>query len=301
MTAPAMTLSTALRLGRVSNLPTVWSNALAGACLAGTAVAPGATAPLPPIAMGLLIAAMSCTYVAGMFLNDAFDADWDRKRRPDRPIPAGDVAAATVFCWGFGLLAASVVLLAIAGAEAGVGAAPASAVALLLGGTVILYDRHHKGNPLGPVVMGLCRVWIYVSAATLVLGTVPPATAIGAALLLCHLIGLTYAAKQEDLARIDRIWPLALLAVPPLAMLTRIDDMVMAALELAFVAAILGAARLLFRRAPGDTPSAVAILIASIALLDALLIASTGANALALSAACCFPATLALQRLVRGT
>ena len=35
-----MKLRTALRLGRVSNLPTVWSNTLAGAVLAGASVVP---------------------------------------------------------------------------------------------------------------------------------------------------------------------------------------------------------------------------------------------------------------------
>ena len=58
------------RLGRVSNLPTVWSNVLAAVALAGAGgafVSPGAL-------FGLLTA-LSLFYVAGMVLNDAFDAE----------------------------------------------------------------------------------------------------------------------------------------------------------------------------------------------------------------------------------
>ena len=41
-----LSLSTALRLGRVSNLPTVWTNVLAGVALSGAAATGGALAAL---------------------------------------------------------------------------------------------------------------------------------------------------------------------------------------------------------------------------------------------------------------
>lgn len=52
-----MTLSLALRLGRISNLPTVWTNVLVGALLAGGSLA---DARLP-----LLMLALSLFYVGG--------------------------------------------------------------------------------------------------------------------------------------------------------------------------------------------------------------------------------------------
>src|SRR5262249_49744704 len=72
--AAAMKLATALRLGRVSNLPTVTSNVVAATALAGG----------HPSRITLLAtcAAMSLMYVAGMWLNDAFDRDIDRVERP---------------------------------------------------------------------------------------------------------------------------------------------------------------------------------------------------------------------------
>ena len=74
-----------LRLGRVSNLPTVWTNVLAGAALAGAAVGPGRLA-LPLVACSLF-------YPGGMYLNHAFDREIDARERPERPIPSGRITA----------------------------------------------------------------------------------------------------------------------------------------------------------------------------------------------------------------
>ena len=79
-----MSVSVALRLGRVSNLPTVWSNALAGMVLASGA--PDAT-----LLLGLMLG-FSASYTSGMFLNDAFDASFDQVHRPERPIPSGQIS-----------------------------------------------------------------------------------------------------------------------------------------------------------------------------------------------------------------
>ena len=86
--------------------------------------------------------------------------------------------------------------------------------ALLLAGVITGYDAWHKANPLSPVVMGLCRVLVYVTAALAVAGRVGPAVAGGALALLCYLIGLTYVAKQENLSEVRHLWPLVFLAAP---------------------------------------------------------------------------------------
>src|SRR2546425_8066153 len=70
-----------LRLGRISNLPTVWTNVAAGIVLAGGTPAAGM--------LVVLATALSLFYVGGMFLNDAFDRAVDARERPERPIPAG--------------------------------------------------------------------------------------------------------------------------------------------------------------------------------------------------------------------
>ena len=141
---------TALKLGRVSNVPTVWSNVIAGSALAG-----GAPLHLV-IAISIIISLM---YVAGMFLNDAFDRNVDAVERPERPIPAGEITADAVFVVGFSLLIVGIV--ALAAVNDGVGLA-----GLALGGAILLYNWHHKRNPAAPFVMGLCRALVYVAAAS---------------------------------------------------------------------------------------------------------------------------------------
>ena len=92
-----MNARTFLRLGRVSNLPTVWSNTLAGIALAGAWPPDGRLIPL--------LGAMTLAYTGGMFLNDAFDVHFDRQHRKERPIPSGAISVTAVWQWGFGWLA----------------------------------------------------------------------------------------------------------------------------------------------------------------------------------------------------
>jgi len=138
-----------LLLSRVSNLPTVWTNVLAGMCVVSAAIDGGAY---------LRVAlAMSAFYTGGMFLNDAFDEPFDRVRRPERPIPSGDVSRREVFVSGTLLLLAGELLLA------------PRVQALVFGGflaaAIVWYDAQHKGSRFAPVVMGSCRGLVYCAAA----------------------------------------------------------------------------------------------------------------------------------------
>ncbi len=289
-----MSWADALRLGRVSNLPTVWTNTLAGLVLAG-----GFLSPAPLI---LLLLAVSLAYVGGMFLNDAFDAEIDVAQRPERPIPSGRVGREAVFAIGAAMLAASVVSLGIVGSLSGTGPLWPALAGLALAALIVLYNWRHKSNPLSPVVMGLCRVMVYLAAGLCVTADLPPALWIGAALLLCHLIGLTYAAKQESLGHVANLWPLLFLAAPLLYGLALVPrEPATALFWLALAAAVFASLLSLRRRGPGDIPRAVMTLIAAISLLDAMLIAGQGRPGLAAAALLGFALTLFLQRFVRGT
>ncbi len=288
-----MTFADALQLGRVSNLPTVWTNALAGQALAGSLLAPAPQA--------LLMIGVSLAYVGGMYLNDAFDAETDARERPERPIPSGRVSRPAVFACGYAMLAASVLFLAATGAMSGTGPWPALA-GLVLAALIVAYNWRHKENPVGPLVMGLCRVLVYVASALAVTVGLTPALLIGAALLLSHLIGLTYLAKQETLGRVANLWPLLFLGasiVYGVALIVR--EPIATFFWLLLLASIGASLRFTMRRGPGDIPRSVMILIAAISLLDALLIAGQNMGGLALLAACGFLATLAAQRYVKGT
>jgi 4-hydroxybenzoate polyprenyltransferase len=178
-----MPVRTALKLGRVSNLPTVWTNVVAGVAL--SALEPDWAAVLP---VGL---AVSLLYVAGMFLNDAFDHRWDAAHRPERPIPAGEVSVRAVFQAGFGMMGAGLVILAVA---TRVGAFVAG---LVLAGLILLYDTRHKGNPLAPVVMALCRAAVYAVAASAGGRLLAPPVIMGAVLLSSYLVLLSSIAARE--------------------------------------------------------------------------------------------------------
>ena len=84
-------LRTLLVLGRVSNLPTVWSNCLAGWWLGGA----GKLTGLP-----FLFSGATLLYIGGMFLNDACDVEFDNQHRVSRPIPSGNIRLKTVWLLG---------------------------------------------------------------------------------------------------------------------------------------------------------------------------------------------------------
>ncbi|MCM2311558.1 MAG: UbiA family prenyltransferase [Steroidobacteraceae bacterium] len=286
---------TALELGRVSNLPTVWTNTLAGVVLAGGTLG---DARLP-----LLLVALSLFYVGGMFLNDAFDREFDARHRRDRPIPSGRVTAAMVFKSGFGLLAAGLALLAWLGfGVAGGTGWPPVAAGVALAVCIVFYDRYHKQNPLSPVVMGLCRMLVYGVAATAIAG-VPSGTVLAMGLLLlAYLVGLTYAAKQEHLDRLGNLWPLACLVLPLLwGAWAALAGAAVALPWLLLCGWVAYALSFLRRRRAGDIPRAVGYLLAGICLWDALVIAAAGQPVVALLAVAGFALTLALQRYIAPT
>src|SRR4029079_14896918 len=100
--APPSKLRTLLVLGRVSTLPTVWSNCLAGWWLGGG----GKWSLLAWTCVGT-----SLLYVAGMFLNDAFDANFDRQHRSSRPIPSGAISLNEVWVWALVLTVSGIASL----------------------------------------------------------------------------------------------------------------------------------------------------------------------------------------------
>jgi 4-hydroxybenzoate polyprenyltransferase len=274
---------TALRLGRVSNLPTVWSNVVAASALAGG---------MPLRSLALISGAMSLLYVGGMVLNDAFDARWDARQRPDRPIPAGEVSARGAFAAGFALIGAGVLLIGAIDACAG-------AAGLVLAAAILLYDWHHKGNPLSPLLMGLCRGLVYVTVALAAVGAVPPVIWAAAAASLAYVAALTYAARLEASDGIGSPLPLVLLGAPAAVALPQLALTVSAlAAFAALIACAFAVTQLLMRRLSGDVMRAIALLIAAIAVNDALFAATTADVYAPFACLACFGLTLLLQRYV---
>jgi heme O synthase-like polyprenyltransferase len=191
-------LRTLLVLGRVSNLPTVWSNCLAGWWLGGR----GNIDKLP-----YLFAGATCLYIGGMFLNDAFDAEFDRQYRKERPIPSHAIALKTVWVLGVAWLALGACCLAWIGAVTG-------AMGLALAGCIVLYDAVHKRVNFAPVLMGLCRFVLYLAAiSSAVNGWNARGICCGVA-IFAYIIGLSYVARRESRPGPLRYWPVLLLVAP---------------------------------------------------------------------------------------
>jgi 4-hydroxybenzoate polyprenyltransferase len=227
-------LSGWLTLARVSNTPTVVSNVLAGAAVAGVLGIESRVV--------LLMVAMVAFYTAGMLLNDLCDYRWDLEHRPDRPLVTGLVSRSAVTLVTSALFGVGAALLWLVGPGAFVGG-------VVLIGLIALYDVWHKTNPLSPLVMAGCRVMVYVTAFAAFAWPPTLGLYVASAAMVVYLVGLTTIAKSG--------------------------------------------------RYPG---AVIARLIAGISILDAVVLALSGAGlALIAIAVLCGVLTLGLQRWVEGT
>jgi 4-hydroxybenzoate polyprenyltransferase len=239
---------------------------------------------------------MSLFYIGGMFLNDYCDRNVDARERPRRPIPAGEISEKAVAGIALALLAAGMALVAMFGIVAAAGG-------LALALAILGYDFFHKGNPVAPIVMGLCRALVYCAAASAAVGGISATVAVAAGAVLAFTAGLTYAAQQENLDQIGHLWPLLLLAAPMIVSLPALGHGILAVLVYLGLVVCVGYAVYLLARLPvlGSVPRAVGYLIAGISLVDAALLASADAIASALIASTGFAATLLLQKYIPGT
>jgi 4-hydroxybenzoate polyprenyltransferase len=283
-----------LKLGRVSNLPTVWTNVTAGIALGG-----GSFERNHAVRLGV---ALSLFYVGGMFLNDAFDRAIDARERPERPIPSGQIGAGEVFAVGFGLILSGFAGVALTVLEQEQPPYTALSASVALAGLIVLYDAWHKQNPLSPVVMGLCRSAVYVTAGLAAGGVLSHGLISGALAGGAYVVGLTFVARQENRKSFRAGATLALLASPAALAIAHPSRGVAVWVTLGAAVAWAAAAVVpLFGKGPVNVPRSVVRLIAGISLVDALLLAMAAEPGLALVGFAGLGATLLLQRWVRGT
>ena len=280
-------LRTLLVLGRVSNLPTLWSNCLAGWWLGGA----GHPEQLP-----FLFAGASFLYAGGMFLNDAFDAEFDQRHRPERPIPAGLISLTIVWQWGLiGLGLGGACLICLGRVTGGLG------VALVF--CILLYDSIHKRIAWAPVLMGLCRLLVYLIAASAgVQGVTGWSVWCGLA-LASYVAGLSYLARRESTPGPLGYMPALLLPVPiGLALIMNAAGYRQAALLLSAALAlwVVRALRQTLRSAEPNVGRTVSRLLAGIVLVDWLAVADAPRQ-LGFVFIALFLAALLLQRVVPAT
>ena len=280
-------LRSLLILGRVSNLPTVWSNCLAGWWLAG-----GGTSRR----FALLCVGASFLYVAGMFLNDAFDAEFDRQHRKERPIPSGTITVGLVWGWGLGWLFGGLLLLSLLGPGA-------FAISLLLCTTILAYDAIHKAVTLSPVLMAFCRFLVYLLAASATVRGVSGLAVWSGLALASYVVGLSYIARRESMRGPVRHWPTWALTAPFFAAWAinsgpfRVRAILFGVLLASWVVHCL---RHTFWNVAVAVPRTVSGLLAGICLVDLLAVNPSSVLAATIFVAL-FVAALSFQRVIPAT
>lgn len=149
-----------LRLMRISALPTLWANTFTAvwfgfAAYDGNDAGSVEVGILPILSIFLT---SSFLYLAGMALNDFFDAKIDAVERPERVIPSGRIPRISAGIFGFSLLLGGLIC-AVASHRIS-GNAMVFYMAAILCGCILGYDAFLKRIPfLGPLVMGACRLF----------------------------------------------------------------------------------------------------------------------------------------------
>jgi hypothetical protein len=281
-------LRTLLILGRVSNLPTVWSNCLAGWWLGGA----GNLEKLP-----FLLAGTMFLYIGGMFLNDAFDVEFDRQHRTERPIPSGAIMPGAVWRWGLGWLALGVLSLLWLGKLTG-------GLGLALSLCIVLYDAIHKRVSFGPMLMGMCRFFVYVIAASAACNGVTGWPMWCGLALGLYVIGVSYQARAESTQGALRYWPVLLLGAPiVLALIMNTQSFRQAALLLSIVFGlwVIICLRYSVWSAERDLGRTVSGLLAGIVFVDWLAVGPDAPRTLSVALIALFVMALGLQRFVPAT
>jgi 4-hydroxybenzoate polyprenyltransferase len=253
-------LRTLLVLGRVSNLPTVWSNCLAGWLLGGG----GNARHLFPLLLGATL-----LYLGGMFLNDAFDERFDTQHRRERPIPSGAISAQSVWQMGLASLVAGLACLFLIGTTAGM-------LGLMLAGCIIIYDAVHKVITLSPILMAGCRFLLYVIASSAGADGVTGWAVWCGLALAAYIIGLSFLARNESTGGALNYWPCLALAAPVcLALLMNAGVYRQNAwlLSAALALWIARSLRFAYQAADRNVGRAVSGLLAGIVLVDLLAVA----------------------------
>ncbi|MDA7922446.1 UbiA family prenyltransferase [Verrucomicrobiales bacterium] len=288
---------TLLILGRISNLPTIWTNVAVGWFISGGGWS---------VELLWILAGMSLLYLAGMTLNDAFDAGWDRKNAPDRPIAAGHISLKAVWAVGTLQMIGGAVLLAQF-----TNIHPA-----LIGGlifAILLYNWLHKHWAGSVIIMGICRALVYLGAGSAVIRqptglALPEPLYIVAFGVILYIAGLTLAARSEHL-KSPKGLPFGnriMLMIPVLfplfgsRLLSSYSNPVKIALIVVGIFGVWSWLVIMLKALREKVPKGIAYAIAGIAFYDAGIIAFADWRA-AIACLACFGLTLIAQRYIPAT
>jgi len=228
-------------------------------------------------------------------LNDAFDAEFDAEHRRERPIPSGVISRGSVWRLGLAMLVAGTALVCLLGFQS-------AFLAVLLAGSIVLYDWLHKMVTFSPLLMALCRLLLYLVAASAAVTGVTGLAMWSGLAMAAYIVGLSYLARKEATGVVIQHWPQFVLLVPPaLALLVNDRESFQSALLIGAVV-VLWTVRSLRSvwMEPRNVSRAVTGLLAGIPWVDLLAVVDQPRE-MGLVFAGCFVLALVLQKFVPAT
>jgi 4-hydroxybenzoate polyprenyltransferase len=270
-------------------LPTTWSNVLCAFLLAGGFQWPAFVAAL---------IAISLFYVAGMYLNDWRDAEFDREHRPERPIPAGAISRKAVLVYALTYFALGLVISVVL--------QPYSLLwSLGLIVCITAYDLDHKNNSMSPWIMAGCRALIYPWAASLTGQPLSVELWLAGAAAYSYTLGLTYTARGAGEQPALRLLLLVCLFLPAVLWGSQMgaQSILSGCLAIAVFLAWTGYCLSAWFRESSKAGPSIGNLIAGFCFVDLLAISvAVSINlAIVVLVALLFIGTLKFQKIISGT
>ncbi len=151
--------------------------------------------------LALLMVSSALLYIAGIIINDYFDIEIDRRERPFRPLPSGNVSKRSAITIALSALAiANAIAFAIGSAS--------FIISLILSATIIAYDYWLKHSAAGPFAMGGTRFLNIILGASPAISAIAATQLTGAftqleiamfaaASLLVYVVAITLLSKKE--------------------------------------------------------------------------------------------------------
>ncbi len=286
---------------RISNSPTIVSNVMVGVALAivshnalwSDRVNPPPIQILKPFFIITIV--LLILYFAGMVLNDAFDAERDRKMRPNRPIPLGLISVKQAWITGLIMVTVATLLSFKIGVTTGLSTS-------VLAAAILLYTILHHIAFFAIALMALCRALVYfiaVSAFTTERSEMLYVFC-GAIFLYTAILTIMGAYENEKCSKYSWvIWLAVITAAVPVALYGLRSPIVWLALFIFVLWMIFAWSR--FLPSNHRPISGMHTLIAGFALLDCVLIASIGEYFIMITSGLCFVLTVAAHRKILGT
>jgi len=275
-----------LELCRVSNLPTVISN-----CVAGSLVAEG----ILGLALIFVLIGASLVYSGGMVMNDAVDFRYDKEFKKDRPIVSSKISLFSSWQLAILFLVSGSVFL-------GIGSTSYFWVALLII-SIIFYNVFHKKFGITIYVMGFCRSLLYFIAGYTI--SLSNSVILWGLVLGLYTAGITLVARGEDTDQKVKMIGIILLTAPvflsiycSLVSLNLIVPIIFS--SSALIVLILYSLRIMNSENPGKIGKAVSLLIAGMCIVDSMAVSSViGYQGLLFIFG--VPIVLIFQRKIAGT